>query len=218
MRAMQRGWMQRGWMTLAVVAGCLSAVSAQAAPRFEVTPFVGYRAGGDFEVDEGEDSSRSVDLSSDASFGIDLGLYRDSSSFYELLYSRQEAGLESSDPALDDVKVNTDYLHFGGTLLFDHEAWYEPYLSLTVGATRLDPKDGGYDSETKFSASLGGGFRFPFNDRVAALLGVRGYLTFIGSDTKLFCASGPLGSSCLVTSSGSTYSQFEGQLGLTVRF
>ena len=211
--------MFRAVSTWVVLAGSLAAPGAEAATsaRFEVTPFVGYRAGGQFEVEEGE-TSQDVDLESDASYGLNLGLYRDANSFYELLYSRQESSLDSSDPAIDGLKVNTDYLHFGGTLLFDHDAWYEPYLSVTVGATRLDPKEGGFDSETKFSASIGGGFRFPFNERVSAVLGARAYLTFIGSDTNLFCLSAGGQGTCLITSSGSTYSQFEGQLGLSVKF
>jgi hypothetical protein len=39
-----------------------------------------------------------------------------------------------------------------------------PYLSFTIGA-HVSIRGGGYDDETKFSASLGGGVRLPFNDR-----------------------------------------------------
>ena len=205
---------------IAVVAFALTGTAAaqDARPRFEISPFVGYRTGGEFEVDDGNGETDSVDLDDDASFGLDLGLYRDGNSFYELLYSRQEAGVDSSVPGLSGIDVTTEYLHFGGTLLFDHETWYEPYLSLTVGATRLSPKSGGYDSETKFSGSIGGGFRFPINERLAAVAGGRAYVTFIGSDTDLFCLSDVNGLNCLFRSSGSTYLQFEAQLGLSVRF
>jgi len=159
-----------------------------------------------------------VDLGSGAGFGIDLGLYRDDQSFYELLYSSQSAGLDSSDPALDGVDLRIDYLHFGGTLFFPQDNdFFVPYLSLTIGATLMRP-DGGFDSETKFSGSLGGGFRFPFNDNVALNLGVRGYLTLLESDTDLFCVSNSTQAGCLVRSSGSTFFQAEGQLGLSVRF
>lgn len=190
------------------------------APRFEATPWVGYRLGGQFDIPnaDGTDSTKSVDLDNATSFGLDLGLYRDGHSFYELLYSRQQTSLNSSDPALSRVDVNVEYLHFGGTLLFDEETWYEPYLSFTIGATLLDPKGGGYDSDTEFSASLGGGFRFPINDRLSATLGARGYLTLIGSNTKLFCSSINGQGTCLLQSSGSTFFQGEAQLGLTVKF
>lgn len=199
---------------------CSVVAHAQSAPRFEITPFVGYRLGGEFDVSSDADTAAgSVDLDSAASYGIDVGLYRDRNSFYELLYSRQEASLDSSDVTLSSVDVSVQYLHLGGTAMFPLEDnWFVPYLSLTIGATLLDPQSGSFDSETKFSGSLGGGLRFPVNDNVAVALGLRGYLTFVDSDTGLFCVSGSEGATCLLRSSGSTFFQGEAQLGLTVRF
>lgn len=192
-------------------------VAGAAGPRFEVTPFVGYRMGGSFEQPETASSpQRDVDLDDGNSWGIDLGIYRDGSSFYELLYSTQSTSVDSSDPTLSGLDVQTDYYHFGGTLLFADEQWMVPYLSLTAGATRFSADD--YDSETKFSMSLGGGLRLPFNDNLDATLGVRGYLTLLESDSEFFCVSGGEVSGCLVKSSGSTYFQAEALLGLTLRF
>jgi len=88
--------------------------------------------------------------------------------------------------------------------------------SLTVGATRLAP-DGGYDSETELSGSIGGGVRMPFNERLSATLGVRVYGTLLDSDTAIFCVgSGDL--NCLVRTSGSIFFQGEAFLGLSFRF
>ena len=194
------------------------ALAQSAAPRFEATPYVGYRIGGEFELEDTEAATdRSIDLDDDGSFGLDLGLYRDPNSFYELLYSRQETGLDSSEASLSGVDLATEYLHVGGTLLFPDETWFVPWLSFTIGATKLDPGGGGYDSETKFSASLGGGLRLPINERLAATLGLRGYVTLVDSDSQIFCVgSGDL--NCLLKTSGSTFFQVEAQLGLTVRF
>ena len=92
--------------------------------------------GGEFEVVDPEATNgTSIDLDEGTSFGIDLGLYRDSNSFYELLYSRQESGFDSPDASIGSVDLATEYLHFGGTLLFPDEYWYVPWISLTVGAT-----------------------------------------------------------------------------------
>jgi hypothetical protein len=187
-------------------------------PRFEATPFVGYRAGGDFDLDETEGApTQSVDVESDASFGLDLGLYRDANSFYELLYSRQQSSLDSDDPAVDGFDVAIEYLQVGGTLLFDSDTWYQPWLSLTIGATKLDPRQGGFDSETKFSGSIGGGFRFPISERVAATLGARAYLTVLDSNTEIFCVSSG-GATCLLKSSGTLFFQGEAMLGVTFKF
>jgi hypothetical protein len=188
-------------------------------PRFEFTPFVGGRIGGSFDVPTGEGDASSVDLGNGASYGIDLGLYRDNQSFYELLYSTQSTNLDSNDPVLHDVDLNVSYLQFGGTLFFPQNSdFFVPYMSLTIGATFMEPDYRGYDSETKFSGSLGGGFRIPFNDNVSLNLGVRGYLTLLDSDSSLFCVSDAEGAGCLLRSSGSTFFQAEGLLGLSVRF
>jgi opacity protein-like surface antigen len=205
---------------LATAALFLTPLEARAdSPRFEFTPFVGGRIGGGFDVVAADDSSSSVDLDAGISYGLDLGLYGDSQGFYELLYSTQTTSLDSADPLLDGVDLRIDYLQFGGTALFPQEGdFFVPYLSLTIGATLMEPDASGYDSETKFSGSLGGGVRIPFNDNVALNLGVRGYLTFIDSDTDLFCVSNAQEAGCLVRSSGSTFFQAEGQLGLSVRF
>ena len=205
-------------LALLLALTCAAPAARADGPRFELTPFGAYRVGGEFETPETEEvPSREVDLEDGGGWGVDLGLYRDGSSFYELLYATESAEFDSSDPTLAGVDVTTEYYQFGGTLLFADERWYVPYLSLTAGATRFSA-DGGYGSETKFSMSLGGGFRLPFNDHLAATLGVRGYLTFVDSDTDFLCVSDSEGASCLVRSTGSTWFQGEASLGLTLRF
>jgi hypothetical protein len=208
---------QRSFLLPLAFLGLLAAVPARAdGPRFEFTPFVGYRVGGGFDVEDDDGNDRGVDLDNGGGWGVDLGIYRDPNSFYELLYSTQEASVDSSDPELRGVDVTTQYYHVGGTLLFADERWAVPWLSLTIGATEFSAD--GFDSETKFSASLGGGLRLPFSDNFAATLGLRGYLTFVDSDTDLLCYSGPTSGGCLLKSEGSSFIQGEASLGLTLRF
>jgi opacity protein-like surface antigen len=186
--------------------------------RAEITPFAGYRMGGGFDAEtrQGTDS-QSVDVEDAGSWGIDVGIYATPDTFYEFLYATQTTGLDSKDPVLAGVDVTTEYFQFGGTAFFPGEQWPVPYLSMTIGATRFSA-DQGYGSDTKFSGSLGGGLRLPFTDNLAATLGVRGYLTFVESDTSFFCVSDSEEAGCLVRSSGSTFFQAEATLGLTVRF
>jgi len=204
------------WGLLLALLGSAPSVRAEG-PGFEITPFGGYRIGGQFETPATETvASENVDLDDGGSWGVDLGLYRDSTSFYEFLYSTASTGLDSDDPSLAGLDVKTEYYQVGGTLLFaDYERWV-PWFSFTAGATRFSA--GGYDSDTKFSISAGGGVRFPFNDYVAATAGIRGYLTFVDSDTDFLCVSSGSQAGCLLRSSGSTWFQFEGLIGLTVGF
>ena len=209
------------WALVAIVVvpvGLLGpAARAGDKPTAELTPFVGYRMGGQFDIDNPEPASdQSVDLDDTGDWGVDLGIYRDRASFYEILYSHQSAGLDTSEPSLKGVDVTIEYLQVGGTLLFQDHEHFVPYLSLTIGATKFDA-GGGYGSETKFSGSFGGGVRFPFGERFAATLGLRGYLTAVESDTEFFC-SGSGSVNCLFKTTGSTFFQGEALLGFTVVF
>lgn len=204
-------------LAFAVLVTLLASASAPAAEPFaELTPFAGYRAGGDLRS-AGEDGTATIHPRDGHGWGLDFGLYRDAESFYELLYSRREAGLGIAAGA-GSVDLKIEYLHFGGTLLFPQPRGYAGYLSLTLGMTRFGASAGGYDSDNKLSGSLGGGVRFFMGERLAATLGVRGYLTMVDSDTELVCISAGGAAECLVRSSGRSFFEAEAQAGLTFRF
>jgi hypothetical protein len=204
-------------VTLGGLFGLASTAGAEDQPRAELTPYIGYRIGGQFDLENPPpDTNSSADLQDGSDWGVDLGIYRDRNSFYEILYSHQSTGLDTSDPALKGVDVAVEYLQAGGTLLFTDNEHYVPYLSLTIGATRFDA-GGSYGSETKFSGSLGGGVRFPFGGHFAATLGARAYYTVVNSDTQFFC-TGSGSVNCLVRTSGSGFFQGEALLGFTAVF
>jgi hypothetical protein len=192
-----------------------------AIPRFEVAPWGGYRFGGSFDYATGADTSTTFDLGDDAAWGMDIGLYRDAGSFYELLFSSQSARLDTSGVTPEPVRLKTDYYHIGGTLLFQDTNGFVPWLSMTAGVTRFDPSgtlDGStLGSESAFSISLGGGLRVPLNRNFSVVGGVRGYISFIDSSSTLFCVSSG-GAVCAFTISGSSFFQFEGLLGLALTF
>ncbi len=186
-------------------------------PHVEIMPFAGYRVGGSFYFDRGLATQHSLDLGDDAAWGVDVGLYRDRASFYELLYSQQDARIDTIGTTIGSLKLRTEYAHIGGTLLFPDQNWFVPYLSMTIGATKFDPHSASLVAETDFSMSLGGGLRLPINEHLAVSLGVRGYLTFIDPSSQIFCGgSGSL--NCLFRISATSFYQFEGQLGFVMRF
>jgi hypothetical protein len=209
------------WLSCSLLAatlgGWLPPGEADAAgPRIEASAFGSYRVGDDFDVESSPGLTRSVDLADGSGWGAGLALYRDPSSFYEFLFSRQSTGLTRADTPLGGADITTDYFHLGGTLLFEREPWMLPYLSLTAGITRF--KAGGFSAESKFSASLGGGIRLPLSDRFALALGLRGYLTFVDTDTGLFCSSIDGEGVCLFRGAGSSVFQGEATAGFVVRF
>jgi hypothetical protein len=208
------------WMFACAATVLLGSAAAWAdKPTLEITPFVGYRMGGQFDVNNpptGYDDS--VDLGDSGSWGVDLGIYRDPVSYYELLYSQQSAELDSNQPGLKGADVKVEYFQLGGTLLYPYDNWLVPYLSLTIGATRFDVQSGGSDSETKFSGSLGGGLRIPVGANFALNFGLRGYLTAVDSDSQFICVGSGGSANCLIKSSGSAFFQGEASLGFTAVF
>jgi hypothetical protein len=209
-------WMSCSLLAAGFGAGLPPAQADAAGPRIEASAFGSYRVGGEFDVEVSPGLTRSVDLADGSGWGAGLALYRDPESFYEFLYSRQSTGLTRADTPLGGADITTEYFHLGGTLLFERQPWMLPYVSLTAGITRF--KAGGFSAESKFSASLGGGLRLQLNDRVALALGLRGYLTFVDTDSGLLCSSADGEGVCLFQGAGSSVFQGEATAGFVVGF
>lgn len=196
---------------------CAAGAAKAAAPQFEATGFGAYRVGGEFDVDNAPAGAPdSADLEDGGGWGIGLALYRDPDAFYEFLYSRQTTGIDRNALVTGPLEITTEYYHLGGALLFDTPPALRSWLSLTIGMTRFTAD--GYSAESKFSTSLGGGVRMPLGERVALTLGLRGYLTFVDTDTRFFCSSIDGRGGCLLNSTGSTIFQAEASAGIAVRF
>jgi opacity protein-like surface antigen len=207
------------WMTATAALALLGTASAWAdgKPTAEITGFAAYRMGGQFDVnDSTTGDENSVDLQDSGSWGIDIGIYRDATSFYELLYSQQSSDLDSGDPTIKRADVTVEYFQFGGTILYPYdENWFVPYLSLTIGAARLDVQGAGSKSDTRFSGSLGGGVRIPISENFSMTAGLRGYLTAVDSDSQFLCVGTGGSANCLIRSSGSAFFQGEALIGFT---
>jgi hypothetical protein len=195
-----------------ILALSLCAPSEGTALSLEVTPSIGYRLGGEFED---ETTGETVDLDEAPSYGLILSLNLDENSQFELLWSHQETSLEddalfSGDTILD---LDVDYIHFGGTYIVDGEV-VRPFVVASMGVTHMNPEQGGFDSETRFSAALGGGIRFFFTRHVGLRLEGRGFATFMDSDSAVFCRD----FACVIHVKGSVLWQFGAQAGLIVAF
>lgn len=210
----------RHWLPLALL-GALFAAPAQAQKdddalvrEFEFTPFAGVSGGGDFtDPNDGDDR----DLDSSASFGLIVSFTADEPTrHYELLYSNQGTDIEGDT----DLDLDVQYLHIGGAIDFPPDSRRAiPFVAGGLGATLLSPDRSGLDDETKFSLSIGGGLKIPFNDRVALRLDARAFITFIDSDTSVFCVSNPPNASCDIAASNSdTFIQFQAAIGITAGF
>ena len=200
----------------AAVALCLS-LPAQAADEpkynhFEITPFVGYLAGGEFE-DPTDGSSRDLDAGTD--FGIIMDAAADWWRHYEMLYVHQSTKVDGFEPFDMDV----EYLQFGGTVSYPDAEYTHviPYFGMTIGAARFTPDGAGLSDETKFAATMGGGLRIPINDRFGVRLDLRAFGTLFNSESNIFCVSAA-GLTCRVKAKGDFFLQYSANLGVTIGF
>lgn len=146
--------------------------------RFELTPFVGYRLDG------------SIDSSSDLGFNTDVQV--DESSIYgaafdiplspnlqlELLANRQSTTFSVDDGLLNPSRelgdVDIDYYQAG--FLFQWgRGQVNPFIVVTAGISRIDPKFPELDVESYFAATLGGGVKVFVSPNVGFRFEARGY-------------------------------------------
>jgi opacity protein-like surface antigen len=180
------------------------------AADFEFIPFVGHRFGGSLED---VNSFETRDLDSAYNWGFIVGHYAGDTTRYELLYSHQDTKLADSTDPNDAFDLEVHYLHLGGTVDISQNRFI-PYFSGGLGMTHLNPVGYGFDEETRFSLSLGGGLKWYPTDSLGLRFEVRGYGTVSDGSGSLFCSSGD----CNLRFKGDLMSQFETNLGLILRF
>jgi hypothetical protein len=202
----------RALARLIPVLGLLILTGVAQAAEFEVTPFLGYQAGGGFDTREGD-----LTIDPASNLGLVLSLRTRHDGLIELLYSRQSTALEADGlPQSGDLfDVNVEYLHFGG-LWEIHTDRPRPILGLSVGATRLNPGESGIEDELAFSAGISGGVKHFFTERLAIRVEGRGLLSFFSSSGAIFCGFPP--GQCGISVSGSNFLQISALVGLTFRF
>ena len=219
--------MRRSIKLLSIVAACsIAAAHAQEGdpeegsggalvPYIEVIGFAGYRMGGNFDVDT---TDLDADLDDHSSFALAFDIARDDVLAVRALL--QLAGFAARAGFADradrrESRVPADRRYAGRQRPARSS---RPYITAGLGVTRFSPDPPGTDDSTHFSLSLGGGLRFPLNQRFSLRLEARGHLTFLDTDTALFCASGAFGGVCALQGNGSTFIQYELLAGAAFAF
>lgn len=204
------------WILVALL--CMAALPASADNkplRYEISPFFGYRVGGNFEDDEtGED----YDIDDDTAFGLIVNLAAEANTQWEFGWSRSETAVDVPvvDGGPDKLDLDIDYFQLGGTYLWDGKR-AQPFMVATLGAAHLNP-DGSGDSETYFAFSIGGGWRLFPAERFGLRVEGRFYGTVLDSDSDIFCRTGPENNQCLIQSQSEILWQWQMLLGATYRF
>ena len=181
--------------------------------QFSVSPFVGYRLGGNFRLN---DTGQPVSLNDHGSFAFAVDARAEEGSEYELFYSRQATELRSNGIPLAGTTV--EYLHIGGTVTFLDDQRIKPYFGGGLGATRLSPGLAPGSDDTRFSASASLGIRLPLTQHFALRFETRGYFTPLSGNTAVFCRSDQGGALCQIRARGSSLFQGDFLAGATFAF
>jgi hypothetical protein len=152
----------------AVLATPVLATPALAQPaRFELSPFAGYRWGGEIDRRDTDLFDEDVEVDQSAAFGVRLEIGVTPNWAIEVLGTRQSTELTSGDEGLfgEDrglADITLDTLQVG--LVFQGSSGQlRPYGVASLGGTRLDTDLPGASTEERFSASAGGGVKLFVN-------------------------------------------------------
>jgi hypothetical protein len=192
---------------------CVLLLMAGAMPAnaLEISPFIGQRYGGSFED---ANTGSTFEVADATSYGVILDFDLDRDRQIEVYLSRQDTRLTTSgtftgDPLFD---LTVDYYHIGGVYMLEGEQ-VRPFVSGTLGLTRMDPKGADLTTENRFSIALGGGAKFFLSKNVGLRLDVRGIYTAMNADTAVFCSGG-----CVIKVRSTGFIQAELGAALMLRF
>lgn len=185
---------------------------AGADPRFELTPFAGFRIGGSFED---QITGADLELDEGSAFGLLLGIPLDDQSIVEIEFVHHETELESGGlfdgEPLFDLDINS--IMAGGRYQTDHDR-VKGFVAGGLGLAHLEPTGAGLDDEFAAVLSIGGGALIPLGKHVLVRLEGRGIGTFMIDRTEAFCTEGV----CGVIIEGEGFLQAEFRAGLTISF
>lgn len=180
---------------------------------FGITPFVGYRTGGDFKR---FDTQQPVNVADHGSLALALDVRAVDAMQYELFYGRQSTVL--SGAALAPATIKVEYLHLGGTVPLLGTPHLNPYYGGGLGITRLSPDPAVGVDNTRFSLSLSLGTRVPLSPHLALRFEARGFFTPMPTDTAFFCRSDQTGALCEIRARGSWFVQGDVLAGAAFTF
>jgi Outer membrane protein beta-barrel domain len=190
------------------------------AQRVEVQPFIGYRFGGGFTVDQTTpEGPRPIDLNIESGYawGATVGILFADVWEAEFMWSRQDSELSAETigfPKTNLFNMNVNQFH-GNVLIHiaDSDSSLIPYVLFGLGTTVFDPDVESLKSLTKFSYGLGLGIKAYFTEHAGIRTQFRFTPTYIATTPGLFCDL-----YCYVVDVADFANQWEFTAGASLRF
>ncbi len=188
---------------------------------FEVTPFVGLRFGGTFDV-QAEESSQTLATWKDASsYGLSAGVRVDGFSVVEFRWTRSTSALRFDAPfgavgaSLGDVTLDQFHADFTREFVIPEVKGLRSFLTGSLGATHVAASN---DSFTRFSFGLGAGLKQFLGSRLAIRAEAKWLPILIDPSVGPWACGTVVVGGCLVVLSGRLTQQFELSVGPVLRF
>ena len=218
--------LSRGVTTCLALTGlivCPTAARAQYVEiqALEVTPFVGARFGGTFDVQTEQRVRSEISLKDASSYGLSAGLRFDDFSLIEFRWTRSTTSLQAAAPSpavivsSGDITLNQFHADFTREFVIPEVKGLRSFLTGSVGATHIGSANDGF---TRFSFGLGAGLKQFVGSRLAIRAEAHWLPILVDPEVSTFaCGTGPVGG-CLVVLNGRLTQQFEVSIGPVVRF
>jgi len=188
---------------------------------FEVTPFVGLRFGGTFDVRGDQPPQTQASWKDASSYGLAAGVRFDELSLIEFRWTRSVSTLRFDAPlgfvgaSLGDVTLNQFHGDFTREWDITEVKGLRTFLTGSVGATRVAAANKAF---TRFSFGLGTGLKQFLGSHFAIKAEAKWLPILIAPEVSSW-ACGVVGAGgCLVVLTGPAVQQFELSIGPVVRF
>jgi len=187
------------------------------APRFDLTPLLGYRTSMSFEIEPHVSGTNPrVAFDANPSYGFAFGGHINDEDVLEFRWTRQDSHIHVENvPGINfRQRVTLDQFHFDATheyFLDDWRKWARPFVMASLGATHLSAS--GSTNFTRFSLGIGGGVKF-FTSRHFGLRVQAEWLPIVSDpDAAFVCGGG-----CIIHIRGDIVNQAEFVIGPMFRF
>jgi opacity protein-like surface antigen len=180
---------------------------------FGVTFFAGYLFPGNLKTLDGE-----LRIENNINYGLALDIRTTDDLFVEFLYNKADTEVRFKQEYYDTMKtlfnMSIEYFQAGAHVEVK-QGEFSPFAAFTFGATYFKPKDDNFESDWKFSFTVGGGIKYYFTNNIGLRLQCRFLVPIYFSSASIFCNQGI----CNIFISGGTYIlQYDLTAGWAVSF
>ncbi|HKQ98139.1 MAG TPA: outer membrane beta-barrel protein [Candidatus Polarisedimenticolia bacterium] len=185
----------------------------------EITPYYGYRLGGEF-TDINFSGTGDLEIEDSSAYGLILSFNVNPNAQIDLQYSHQASELQGGGGGfLSGSKIfdlDVDLWQVGGNFTGgDPKDPVRGYVGFSLGVTDFEPKSSGLEGDSQFSFTFYGGAKVGLAKHLGLRLQGQWISTYIDSSDQVFCD--PFGF-CYVATTSDYLSQFEFAAGLTFKF